>query len=357
MKQTIKTTKLLLLGLLIFSSCRTEESVLIPGPNESNFTADSNLAGLMKRTALKDGSFDNIIDRANCFTVQFPYTVFANGIQVVVNSSADFESVENIFDDHDDDTDTIQIQFPITVTLEDFTEVTLNNQTEFDALASTCKGENEMDDDIECVDFRFPITISTYNTVTEQFDKDQLLNDRELFDFIDDFKSDDISNIEFPVVVIRSDETEITTNTMPELEAEITAAINACDEDDDYDYNDDDCIDCELLEFVDLLTECNDWGINRLTLNSLNLDLLYPLYRFEFDSNGTVRVKLLLLTLFSGTWTATGTGQNIELTISIPGLTEVSNVWTLTEIDIVPGETRVDFKNGDDRLRFESVCN
>jgi len=356
MKQTIKIAKLLFVGLLIFSSCRTEESVLIPGPNESSFTADSNLAGLMKRTALKDGSFDNIIDKANCFTVHFPVTVTANGIQVVVNSSDDFENVENIFDDHDDDADTIQIQFPITVTLANFSEVTLNNQSEFDSLAGTCAGENEVDEDIECIDFSFPIVVSTYNTVTEQFDKDILTSDREVFDFIDDFKADDISNIEFPVVVIRSDDTEVTTNTMQELEAEITAAINACDEDDDYDYNDDDCIECVLQEFVDLLTGCDDWGINRLTLNSLNLDLLYPLYRFEFATNGTVTVRLLGLPLFSGTWTAEGTGQNIELTIAILGLVEVSDVWTLTEIDLVPGETRVDFKSSDGRLRFESTC-
>ncbi|MBJ2174173.1 hypothetical protein JBL43_07985 [Aureibaculum sp. A20] len=359
MKQTIKTTKLLLLGLLILISCRNEESVLIPGPNESSFTADSNLAGLMKRTTLKDGSFDNIIDKANCLSIQFPITVFANGIQVIVNSADDFETVENIFDDHDDDADTMQIQFPITVTQEDFKEVTLNDQSQFDALASTCQGENEIDQDIECVDFVFPITVSTYNTVTEQFDKDELQNDRELFDFIEDFKSDDISNIEFPVVVIRSDDTEITTNSMQELETEITSSIDICDEDDDYDYNDDDCIACELQEFKDLLTGCDDWKINRLTLNSLNLDLLYPLYQFNFATNGTVTVTLLAipLPLFTGTWTAVGTGQDIELNIAIPGLVEISNIWTLTEIDLVTGQNRIDFKDDDDRLRFESACN
>ncbi|MCK0130406.1 hypothetical protein MWU59_02730 [Flavobacteriaceae bacterium F08102] len=356
MKQTIKTAKLLLLGLLIFGACRTEESVLIPGPKESSFTADSNLAGLMKRTALKDGSFDNIIDRANCFTVHFPITVIANGIEVVVSSEDDFETVENIFDDHDDDTDTIQMQFPITVTLPNYSELTFNNQAEFDSLAASCPGENVVDEDIECVDFKFPITVSTFNTVTEKFDKDFLQSDREIINFIDAFKAEDISNIEFPVVVIRSDGTEVTTNTMQALEAEITASIDACDEDDDYDYNDDDCLECELQELIDLLTDCDDWGINRLTLNSVNLDLLYPLYRFEFETNGTVIVRLLGLPIFSGTWTATGTGQNIELTISIFGLVEVSDVWTLTEIDLVPGETRIDFKSSDGRLRFESAC-
>ncbi len=357
MKQTIKTFKLLLLGLLIFSSCRTEESILIPGPDESSFRANSNLAGLMKRTSLKDGSFDNIIDRANCFTVQFPVSVFANGIPVLVNSSDDYALIENIFDDHDDDTDIIQIQFPITVTLENFTEETLNNQSEFDSLASTCAGENEIDDDIECVDFNFPITVSTYNTVTEKFDKEQLQNDRELFNFIENFKEDDISNIEFPVTVILSDDSEIITNSMEELEEEIEAAINSCDEDDDYDYNDDDCIECVLQDFEDLLTGCDDWEINRLTLNSINLDLLYPLYRFKFDPDGTVNVTLLGLPLYSGTWTATGSGQNIELNIAIVGLVEVTNIWTLTEFDLTPGQKRVDFKNLNDRLRFESNCN
>ncbi|MBT8222801.1 MAG: hypothetical protein KJN96_06490, partial [Eudoraea sp.] len=71
MKNTIKLLSLLLLGItLINTSCRQEESEFIEAPQEESLKANSNVASLLSKTAMKDGSDDNIIDNASCLSVQ-----------------------------------------------------------------------------------------------------------------------------------------------------------------------------------------------------------------------------------------------------------------------------------------------
>ena len=82
-------TKLITISTLIvllFSSCREEVTIDIPGTNEPAIKANTTLAGLMQRTSLKDGSKDNIIDHANCFSIKLPVTVIANGQEITVNT-------------------------------------------------------------------------------------------------------------------------------------------------------------------------------------------------------------------------------------------------------------------------------
>ena len=66
--------------------------------------------------------------------MNLPVTVFANGIEIVVDSEEDLERIEETFDASDDDNDTLEIVFPITVTMSDYTEMVINNQAELNAL-------------------------------------------------------------------------------------------------------------------------------------------------------------------------------------------------------------------------------
>mgnify|MGYP000221092033 CR=1 FL=1 len=150
--------------LVLFSSCRKEEIEFIESPPEETLDPMSNVANLMTRTALNDGSNDNILDYANCFNVQLPVTVSANGQELFINDQTDLDEVEMIFDSLDDDTDYLIFTYPITIVLSDFSEVTINNYAELTQYASNCNGENEADDDIECLDFVYPIGVSVFNT-------------------------------------------------------------------------------------------------------------------------------------------------------------------------------------------------
>jgi len=70
---------LLFLMGFIFTSCRKEETEFIQAPEDEILVGNSNIASLVERTTSNDGSKDNIIDRANCLDIVFPYNVNVNG--------------------------------------------------------------------------------------------------------------------------------------------------------------------------------------------------------------------------------------------------------------------------------------
>ena len=141
-------------ALFMLASCQKEAVEITGLDTQETFVAESDLASLITQTSTMDGSSDNIIDGANGFSVNLPVTVIVNGVEITINSEADFELIEEIFDDSDDDTDSLEIVYPITITLSDYTEVVVNNQSELEALRAEYSHEN--DDDIECIDFRIP---------------------------------------------------------------------------------------------------------------------------------------------------------------------------------------------------------
>lgn len=344
-----------LLSGLLFTSCRSEEDEFIQTQTEETLEANSTVAGLMQRISLLDGSIDNIIDRANCFTVNLPVTVIVNGIEVTVNNEDDYDLIEDILDESDDDTDTVEIVFPITVTFSDYSEVTVENVEEFLALLLTCPDEDESDDDIECLDFQYPITATIFNPVTEELVTVVIENDAQLYAFLEMIEDSDVVNIEFPITVILADGTSVVIDSLDELEEVIENAEDSCDEDDDYDYDDDDCEDCTNDDFVDLLTGCSPWFVDKLERDDEDLDELYTGYDFIFTESGEIIVETASDEFF-GSWESSGSGESISVEIDIPELPDFNNNWILHEIEDEPGEFKIDLRLGDDRLRFESDC-
>lgn len=355
----MKLLKLFYLFVLIAAvtfSCRTEEMELIEAPTDETIQPNSSVANLMKRTASNDGSVDNIIDYANCFTVQLPVDVTVNGIQLTINDSNDYNTIENIFDELDDDDDTIVISYPITIILADFTEVTITNDAELMSFANNCNGENEQDDDIECLDFVYPISASVFNINNELIDTVYFNDDSDLYDFLDGIESSDIVSLNFPITVVLYDNSQIIVNSQTELESTINSFSDSCDEDDDYDYNDDDCDSCSTSDLDALFTDCMIWTVDKLERNDIDLEDNYQDYLFSFNTDGSIVVTQNTNT-FNGTWVASGISNNIEFNINIPGLNDFNATWFLHEIEEEPGEVKFDLRLGEDRLRFESDCN
>jgi hypothetical protein len=354
MIQLKKIIVLIVFSVLIFSSCRVEDINV-----DTKFLRNnSTVANLMDNTSLNDGSTDNIIDNANCFTVKLPVTVIANNIQVIVNTEADYAAVETIFDASDVDTDTLEIIFPITIILSNFKEEIVTNQSEFENFRSTCNGENEFDDDIECLDFNYPITGSIFDTVTNQTNTFTINSDKELHTFLEDLDNDDVVSINFPITVILFDGTVVNIADLDQLETIIDNAKDDCDEDDDFDYNDDDCVGCSTNQLETLLTGCTDWTVDKLELSNVKLEDNYIGFTFNFFNDGTITV-IDGATNHSGTWSSSGTGQNITVIVNIPTLPDFNANWNLHEIEDFPGQKKVDLRKngGDDRLRFETPCN
>ena len=336
-------------------SCRTEETQLIETPEEEQLPANSAIATLIQQVTLLDGSNDNIIDNANCITIQLPIIVIVNGEELVIETENDFDLIEAIFDEFTDDLDELEIIFPITITLSDFTEIVINNYDELLFHSNTCNDENEIDDDIECLDFHYPIIASIFNSSNELIETITLENDEDLYDLIDELDENVIVTIDFPITVTLWDGTDLVIDNMIELQTVIEGAINECDEDDDYDYNDDDCNDCSISILESTLTNCDYWIVDKLERNDYDLEDIYVGYLFSFLTDGTIEV-VDGSTNYSGTWETSGEANNIQLVINIPGLSDFDENWNLHEIEVSTDETEVDLRYGDDRLRFESDC-
>ena len=201
----------LLLTLVLFS-CQKEEKVLIDETDPETITANSTVTQLLIRASENSGDFDDLIDGFSCGSIVLPITVIANGQEVVINTVADYNLVVAIFAQFPNDNDTLEIIFPITIRLEDFTEITVNSQADLDAIIALCEGD--LNDAIECVDFVYPITFFKYNSSQQQTDTITVNSNFELYQFLSNLDSDDYISVDFPIsVIVNGEVSEVNNNT------------------------------------------------------------------------------------------------------------------------------------------------
>lgn len=341
---------------MLNSSCRQEESHYEGTTPADRLQAFSNTAELLSRIAMNDGSNDNIIDNASCVLFKLPTTVIANTIQIEVLIAENLDLIEDVFDEDPDDVDVLEVLFPVTIILPDFTEVIVLNAEELQVFVEACGAENQVDDDIECVDIKYPIVASLFNTLSGEFDTIDLVHDRQLFDFMAVLEESDVVELDFPITLVLYDGVEVEVFTMAELETSIETNKDACDEADNNDFEDD-CTDCTPEEILTIWSACAEWKVDKLILNLLNLFTFYETYVFNFQNDGSIVVVSGTET-FSGTWSTSGTGNDILLVMDIPGLPDFSDTWNVLEIRDDNGneQTRLELSVGLNSLRFIEIC-
>ena len=351
----LKTTLVLFSALLILSSCRTEEIQIVNPPIENELVANSTVANLMRNTVAKDGSDDNIIDKASCLSIKLPVIVTVNSKEITINDKDGYEEIEDLFDLFDDDVDSIVISYPIEVILSDYTVKTVNSDEELEALAKNCKGENEEDDDIECLDFYYPLKASVFNSNKELILTLTIENDEEMYKLIGDLEDYAAVTIDFPFKVILNGDTYIYINNMQELEEAIAAAKNSCDEDDDNDYNDDDCDGCTTEGVKEMFANCNEWIVEKLYLNEEYLTEEFKMFTFSFRENGSIKIDNNG-DISEGTWKVTGEGNDMSFSINIPNYPAFNGTWYLHEVKEDSGVVSVHLLLEGNHLRFKSQC-
>lgn len=319
-------------GLLVFAmnftSCQDEFEELPQGNEQDAIAASSSTAKLVERTTSNDGSYDNIVDGSSCIAIQFPYTVEVAGIQLTIDSIADLKLIEEIFDSVDGDEDFLEILFPITIILADYSEVVINNNEDLRELAADCIEGGE-DDDIECIDFVYPVKLFTFSANFQQTGSVIVNSDLEMRRFFKGLDDNDLVSFEFPLTLALYDGTEITVNSNAELANAIENAKDACDEDDDDDYNDDD-FDKERLDKY--LVSC-PMLIHEVKRNGINQTDQYFEYVMNFKENGTVVVKNKIGATLEGTW-STRVGENrVLLKLEFDVLVDFSLEWFVYEIE------------------------
>ena len=338
---------LLILALTI-TSCQDEFEPLPTTDEEQTIMASSSTAKLVENTVSRDGSFDNIVDGASCFDIRFPYNVRVNGVDLTIESEEGLQLIENIFDEIEDDEDLLELFFPVTVNLPNYTELTINSLDELRALAEECK-EGGDDDDIECIDFKYPITLYTFDINEVRTGEVVVESDEDLRKFFSGLEEDDLISIDFPITLINYDGTEIVVENNAQMANAIELAKEACDEDDDNDYNDDDFED-DRLDIC--LTAC-PWVVKEVERDAVNLTDQYFEYVMNFKENGTVTVADRQGNVINGFWSTRHTDMGMKLLLEFDVLVDFNLEWTVYEIG--PHTIKL-FSEEGNRIIMKQIC-
>ncbi len=338
----------LLILALTLTSCQEEFEPLPQADEQQTIMANSSTAKLVENTVSRDGSFDNIVDGASCFDIRFPYTVRVNGVELTIESVEGLQLIEDIFDEIEDDEDLLEIIFPVTIKLADYTEVTLTNLEELRALAEECI-EGGDDDDIECIDFKYPITLYTFDINEVRTGTVVVESDEDLRKFFAGLEEDDLISIDFPVTLVNYDGMEFIVDSNAELANAIERAKDVCDEDDDNDYNDDDFPD-DRLDIC--LTAC-PWLVKEVERDSQNLTDQYFEYLMNFSKDGSVTVKDRNGNIINGEWSTRHTDQGTKLTLEFDVLVDFTLEWFVYEVG--PHTIKL-YSEGGNRIIMKQVC-
>ena len=361
MRQHFKVL-LILLSVISFLnvSCRQEEYAFEGTPPDQSIKAGAKITGLLQNVALKDGSDDDILDGANCISLELPVTVTIDGENYVVNEENDYYTIKVLLESSQDSVPTLI--YPVSVVLTDYSVVEVNDDSELKNLVDNC---GDIDEDIECVDVVYPITVSSFNDKTEFLKKETILDDETFLNFIKDLDDADLVEISFPVDLILKDGTLITTPDLVSMETTIESYANDCDESDDFEPSNNSnngtdngpCDDCTDQTIRQLWVSCLGWEVQVFRLDNVNLSSMYSNYVFAPAEDGTITVTSGTET-FNGTWSTStdGTTGNIMLTFDIVGLNDFNGDWTVNEVTLVNGVSRLNLRIDNSVLVFKNGC-
>ncbi|WP_299762374.1 LamG domain-containing protein [uncultured Dokdonia sp.] len=211
---------------MIGVSCQQEESEIITPDSEETIAANSNLALLLLKTSLNDGSQDDILDNASCIEINLPVSVTVNNELIIINTLDDISLVEENINSSDTDDDIIEISFPITITLSDHTVVDVANEEELLQYVINCVSEEV----ITCVDFQYPISFSLFNSDFQDADVVTINDDEALYDFLISIGNDSaiFASLNYPVSLIYENGNTVSVNNNSELEIAINNANSNC---------------------------------------------------------------------------------------------------------------------------------
>ncbi|WP_289061663.1 hypothetical protein [uncultured Zobellia sp.] len=337
----------LLALLMALTACQDEEPFEESIDAEKTLTVDSATLELLKEAVSNDGSYDNIVDGASCFDIQFPYTVVVNNERLTIDSMEGLQVLEEFLDALEDFNSTMDIVFPVTVTMADYTEVTVGSREDLEKLVTQCV-EGGADADIECVDLVYPATVFTYNPDFQQTASVTVAHDAELRRFFAGLEDTDLVSFDYPVTLIYLDGTEVVVNSNTEISSILEQAKKACDEDDDNDYNDDDFTKSQI---DNVLIDC-PWNLIQVQTKAENQSEQYNSYALSFMEDGKVTAYDKYGYGIDGDWSTFVEEYRVVVKINFEANDYFTNTWKVYEIK----EGKIKMFVEDDSMVLEKNC-
>lgn len=317
----------MLLMAVALGSCQEEHEELPIGGDHDAIKASSTTGKLIRKASSKNGSFDDIVDGAGCFAINFPYVVHVGGAEITVGTPADLKKIEKVFDEIDDDI--LDIVFPITITLSDFSEIKINDSDQLEDLVEECM-EGGDDDDIECIDFVYPLTLYSFNIDLQQTGKLTVENDMQLRRYFGGLDDDDLISFEFPIALKLYGKEEVLVNNNAELADAIEKADDACDDD-------------FSQEAVEKYLVICPWSIKEIKRGGQDKTAQYSQFILSFITDGRLVAKDGSGNDLTGNWSAMTVGKEVKLKLTFEGLDDFSMDWSVDDL----GEGEIELKEGE----------
>ena len=315
---------------LVFTSCQKEKMVVENPAPEETIEANSVLANSMSTIAENDGTLDNIIDSNDCSSIQLPVTVIINGIEIIIDSIEDLLQIQAILDQFPDGN--IEIIFPITIILNDYTTIVIQNQEQLDAFIASCDPSPT-----ECVDFVYPISFSVFNLEFELIETVVITNDFELYFFLQglDNTNGNIVSVNFPLSLEYDNGTVVEVNSNEELANAIAVASENCEEIVDPDPENP----CPATDVSAYLQEC--FWYPRL----YDEDDVFEYYHFTFLDNNQGTMSTSNAFIIDFVWEVYEDGDDtfIQFESNPPLFDAFRGVWKVLECS----EEEIIFEGGD----------
>lgn len=177
------------------------------------------LTPLIKSITLHNANFDDHIDNTSCFSLVFPYEVNINSNRRTISSIQDLNSI--------DENDQVQILFPISIVFFDYTQHKVNTTSELSLLTNSCEERFDIEHN-PCLNFDFPIVIKEFNELDGTFETLNLINNEELFQYVDNLHDSDVYEIDYPILLLDSNSDGHVINSNSEFEEAFEASLTGC---------------------------------------------------------------------------------------------------------------------------------
>ena len=282
--KTILLFSVAILSFLFLGSCQEEENTIVQDTTQ-NLNVASPTSKFLARAAQNNTSVDNVMDGTSVFRVKLPVSINLNDVDLTVATEADYDEVADLRNASGSDDDVVTYVYPITVSLRNFEEITVNNLTQLNTIIT----QNEDLSDISCVTILYPITINEYDSANQLADILTINSDSQLINYLLNLNSGVFYSINYPISVINPNNQTVVINSNIELRDVIESAIGQCGSNSG-----------STDDFIDVLTSGN-WRISYYHEGDDDETIVYNGYVFTFNTNNTITITKNSST-FTGTW-------------------------------------------------------
>jgi hypothetical protein len=330
-------------ALLMFTSCQ-EEEIEVTTPDESEvLTETSELTSFIEAASSFDGSEDDIIDRASCISVKLPVIVKVRGIELRIDSRADFMKIRRLYDEFEDDVDRLDIIFPITITNADHEVVSISNVEALTRFIAECEGKDDEDTTIRCIDFQYPIAFSVFDANAEIINTVTVENDSILNRFMKRVRNAEVvASLNFPVTMVLADSTSLVAEDNTMLKRIISEARRTCAKANDFSK--------ERLQRY--LTRC-PWIIKEFKRDNEDRTARFEAYALNFKNDSLVQMRGRNGDVLTGTWGLRPTRRGVLLKMQFDALADFTLEWLA--YDFEDGKIKI-HEVGGNRLIMDRNC-